>query len=71
MALRMWSILSLSLKRLSGNRLYLSMMRSRFSRVITRWRITSMRSSAKLVLLVDTSSGEICCDSTRMVPVDW
>jgi hypothetical protein len=41
------------------------------SRVITRWRITSMRSSAKLVLLVDTSSGEICCDSTRMVPVDW
>ncbi|MNG36467.1 hypothetical protein D3C84_1235030 [compost metagenome] len=71
MALRIWSILSDSLKRLSANRSYLPMMRSRFSRVITRWRITSMRSSAKLVVLVDTSSGEICCDSTRMVPVDW
>ncbi|MNE58084.1 hypothetical protein D3C80_1530960 [compost metagenome] len=73
MALRICSILSLSLSclPLSANRLYLSMIRSRFSRVMTRWRMTSMRSSAKLLLFADTSSGEICCDSTKMVPVDW
>ncbi|MNG20623.1 hypothetical protein D3C84_1048950 [compost metagenome] len=48
MELRIRSILSNSLKRppLSANRLYLSMIRSRFSRVITRWRMTSIRSSA-------------------------
>jgi hypothetical protein len=46
------------------------MMRSRFSRAITRCLMTSMRSSAKEVTADCTMSVGICCDSTRTVPAD-
>ena len=46
-------------------------MRTRLSRVITRCLITAIRSSAKLVTVALTKSGGICCDSTKIVPVDW